>query len=78
MRLLHKRMLTPSQVETLFVDPQHLNPFAGKRVLELHLIRSAEALRADSLEFDPVTLAQMLEMGREAAEQLLQRGPQVV
>ena len=71
-------MLTPSQVETLFVDPQHLNPFAGKRVLELHLIRSAEALRADSLEFDPVTLAQMLEMGREAAEQLLQRGPQVV
>jgi len=56
-------MLTPSQVETLFVDPQHLNPFAGKRVLELHLIRSAEALRADSLEFDPVTMAQMLEMG---------------
>jgi hypothetical protein len=71
-------MLTPSQVETLFADPQHLNPFAGKKLLELHLIRPAEALPADSLEFDPFTMAQMMEMGREAAEQLLQRGPQVV
>jgi len=42
------------------------------------LIRSAEALRADSLEVDSVTMTQMMEMGREAVEQLLQRGPQVV
>ena len=47
-------------------------------MLELHLIRPAEALLADSLEFDPVTMAQMMEMGREATEQLLQCGPQVV
>ena len=47
-------------------------------MLDLHLIRSAEALQADSLEFDPFTMAQMMEMGREATEQLVQRGPQVV
>jgi len=36
-------MLTPSQVETLFADPQNLKAFVGKRVLELHLIRPAGA-----------------------------------
>lgn len=71
-------MLTPSQSEALFADPQNLNPFVGKRLLELHIIRPAEALPADSLEFDPVTMAQMMEMGREAAEQGLNSGPRLV
>lgn len=70
-------MLTPSQVETLFEDPQHLNPFTGKRLLELHLIRPAEALPAESLAFDPFTMAQMMAMGREAVEQVLHHGPRV-
>ena len=49
-------MLTPSQVEALFADPQHLNPFAGKNVLELHLIRPSKRnylLRAWSLTRSP-------------------------
>lgn len=70
-------MLTPAQVNEIFDDPESPNPFAGKRVLELYLIRPAEELPTAGLEFRPVVMAQMMEMGKEAAEKALNRGPLV-
>jgi predicted acylesterase/phospholipase RssA len=68
-------MLTPAQVNEIFDDPESPNPFAGKSVLELYLIRPAEELPTAGLEFRPFIMAQMMQMGREAAEQALNRGP---
>lgn len=39
---------------------------------------SAEMLPSDGLEFDPFIMSQMMTMGREAAEEALQRGPFIV
>ena len=71
------KMLTPAQVNEIFDDPESPNPFVGKRILELYLIRPAEELPTAGLEFRPFIMAQMMEMGREAAEEALDRGPLV-
>ncbi len=64
-------MLSPAQVAAIFDDPDNPNPFAGKNSLELHLIRPNEALPIGDLEFRPFVMSQLMEMGREAAEQVL-------
>jgi predicted acylesterase/phospholipase RssA len=72
------KMLSPAQVDEIFADPQNPSPFAGKRVLELYLIRPAEELPTGGLEFRPFIMSQMMEMGREAAERVLNQGPLIV
>lgn len=72
------RLLSPAQVATIFDAPHNPNPFAGKHLLELQVIRPAETLPSDGLEFDPFVMSQMMTMGREAAEEALQRGPSIV
>ena len=71
-------MLASSEVSSIFDDPKNPNPFAGKKVLELHIIRPPEELPTAGLEFRPFIMAQMMEMGREAAEKALNQGPLVV
>lgn len=70
-----EKMLSPSQVNAIFEDPENPNPFAGKKLLELYLIRPKENLPTGGLEFRPIVMAQMMEMGRRAAEEALARGP---
>lgn len=71
-------LLSPDQVAAIFDDPAVANPFAGKRLLEVSMIRPAEELPAESLSFDPFIMSQMMTMGREAAERTLQHGPLLV
>jgi predicted acylesterase/phospholipase RssA len=70
-------MLTASQIKAIFDDPANPNPFADKKVLELHIIRPSDNLPTAGLEFRPFIMAQMMEMGREAAEKVLSEGPLV-
>jgi len=65
-------------VAAIFDAPDNPNPFAGKHLLALQVIRPAARLPSDGLEFDPFVMSQMMTMGREAAEEALQRGPLTV
>jgi predicted acylesterase/phospholipase RssA len=71
-------VLTPDQISAIFDNPENPNPFAGKRVIELYLIRPEEDLPSGGLEFRPFVMAQMMEMGRLASERVLNQGPLVV
>jgi predicted patatin/cPLA2 family phospholipase len=73
-----KTMLKASQVREIFDDPKNPNPFKGKKLVELYVIRPKEELPTGGLEFRPFIMAQMMEMGREAAERALDQGPVVV
>jgi len=73
-----KTMLNASQVREIFDSPENPNPFKGKKLVELYVIRPAEELPTGGLEFRPFVMAQMMEMGREAAEKVLNQGPLVV
>lgn len=68
-------MLTPDQVTQIFDDSQNPDPFAGKRLLNVYMIRPAEELPTGDLEFSPVVMSQMMEMGKQAAQHTLDRGP---
>ena len=70
--------LSPDQIRVIFDNSENPNPFAGKRLIELYLIRPAEDLPSGGLEFRPFVMAQMMEMGRSAAERVLNQGPLVV
>ena len=70
-------ILSPEQVDAIFADSENPNPFGDKKVLELSLIRPKEELPIDSLKFNPVSMARIMEMGRQAAEELLQQSPVV-
>jgi hypothetical protein len=71
-------LLSPAQVAAIFDAPAVPNPFAGKKLLEVSMIRPAEELPTDGLSFDPFIMSQMMTMGREAAEHTLQHGPLIV
>jgi hypothetical protein len=64
-------MLSASQIRAIFDDPANPNPFSDKNVLELHIIRPSGNLPTAGLEFRPFLMAQMMEMVREAAENVL-------
>lgn len=64
-------ILTESQINAIFDDPDNPNPFADKKLLELFVIRPSDELPTAGLEFRPFIMAQMMEMGREAAERIL-------
>ena len=72
-----KSMLTASQVKKIFDDPGNPNPFANKKILELYIIRPSSKLPTAGLEFRPFIMSQMMEMGKEAAEKVLNEGPLV-
>ena len=75
LRAKAEKLLTKKQVKTLFDDPDNPDPFAGKRLLNLHVIRPAEELPIDSLQFSPVAMSQIMAMGGEAARRALDAGP---
>lgn len=70
-----KNMLTKDQMNKLFDDPKNPNPFADKKLLNLYIIRPSEELPTSGLEFRPITMSQMVGMGRKAAEEALKKGP---
>jgi predicted acylesterase/phospholipase RssA len=62
--------LTPSQEDELFsVEPR--NPFAGKTVRRLHIVRPRAKLRAETLEFNPDVMKRMMREGRKRAREVL-------
>ncbi len=67
--------LSEEEIEAVFSPPGAPNPFADKRVVNLHLIRPERDLPSSGLEFRPLIMAQMMAMGREAAQRCLERGP---
>lgn len=69
------KLLTKKQVKALFDDPANPDPFAGKRLLNLYVIRPQEELPIDSLQFSPVAMSQIMTLGGEAARRALAAGP---
>lgn len=65
-------LLSDDDVSAIFDDAAVPNPFAGARVLNLHIIRPERELPSSGLEFRPLVMSQMMEMGRRAAEKVLQ------
>jgi predicted acylesterase/phospholipase RssA len=78
LRARAEALLSPDQVAQLFDAADNPFPFADKRVVEITLIRPEVELAGDSLEFNPVIMAQWMSMGREAAQQALANAPLVV
>ena len=65
-RLIIEKGLSAAEVEQLFQSAD--NPFEGKTVLDLHVIRPEKQLASDGgLEFIPAQMTQMVTLGREAA-----------
>jgi predicted acylesterase/phospholipase RssA len=67
--------LSEEDVSALFDDPAVSNPFREARVLNVHVIRPERELPSSGLEFRPLVMSQMMELGRLAAEKTLQEGP---
>lgn len=70
-----KELLSDDDVSSIFDDPGVPNPISDARVLNLHIIRPERELPTSGLEFRPLVMSQMMEMGRIAAEKTLQNGP---
>lgn len=68
-------LLAEDEVASIFDDLAVPNPFRNARVLNLHVIRPEWELPSSGLEFRPLVMSQMMEMGRIAAEKALQEGP---
>lgn len=68
-------LLSQSQFNQLFNDPQNPDPFVDKRLVKLWIIRPDYELPASTLEFSPFIMSQMMEMGRQAAEKALNGRP---
>lgn len=62
--------LTPAQVRGLFSGLE--NPFEGKRIVGITLIRPDEELSPDSLSFDPVKMREMVDLGYAKAKQVVE------
>lgn len=75
LRAKAEQLLTPAQVAALLDDPAIPDPFAGKRLLNLYVIRPDQALPLGSLDFDPVAMAQIMTQGGQAAQRSLAAGP---
>jgi predicted acylesterase/phospholipase RssA len=78
LRAKAEALLPPDQVAQLLDAADNPFPFEDKRVVEITLIRPEVELAGDSLEFDPVIMAQWMSMGREAAHKALASAPLVV
>lgn len=67
--------LTAEQVEALFEDEHNPSPFAGKRLLNLHLYRPETDLPVDALSFIPERMREMISLGERVAGRRMQDGP---
>ena len=67
--------LSEAELDNLFEPPGHPNPFAGKRTVNLHIVRPVDPLPTDGLEFDPAVMTGMMELGRQRARQVLGNVP---
>lgn len=67
--------LSEEDVAAVFSGAGVPNPVEDKRLLNLTLIRPERELPTSGLEFRPIVMSQMMEMGRTAARKALQRGP---
>ena len=63
--------LTPEELEALFTEDLPENPFAETPLVKLFIIRPDEELPTDGLNFDPPTMAYMMELGRNKAEKVV-------
>ncbi|MBV6506420.1 MAG: hypothetical protein ILNGONEN_01997 [Syntrophorhabdaceae bacterium] len=70
-----KRLLSQSQYDQIFNATQNPDPFIDKRLMNLWIIRPDHELPASTLEFSPFIMSQMMAMGRQAAENALNRSP---
>jgi NTE family protein len=71
--------LSDAQVRQLFVGLE--NPFEGRRIVEITVIRPDRELLGDSLSFDPVAMREMVDLGhataRRVVEEAIARGVEV-
>jgi len=71
--------LSGAQVRQLFAGLE--NPFEGRRIVEITVIRPDRELLADSLSFDPVAMREMVDLGhataRRVVEEAVARGVEV-
>lgn len=70
-RLIGELGMTEAQAETFLAAPITQNPLSGKRAIALHVIRPLENLADNTLEFDPVAMASMMQKGRDRTKALL-------
>lgn len=70
-----RELLSDEEVASIFEAAEDPNPFADARVLNVHVIRPEQELPSSGLEFRPLAMSQMMEMGRRAAEKALADGP---
>lgn len=70
-----EELLSEDEVASIFDDPSVPNPFGEARVLNLHVIRPEHELPTSGLEFRPIVMSQMMEMGRRAVQKTLENGP---
>lgn len=63
--------LDAAALNDLFEITGQRNPFKGKAVLTLHVIRPERELPSDGLEFDRGAMAQMMRMGKRRAAEIL-------
>lgn len=75
LRARGRDVLSDEDFSAIFDDPAVPNPIGDARVLNLHIIRPEHELPTSGLEFRPLIMAQMMELGRIAAEKTLQKGP---
>ncbi len=67
--------LSEGELDDLFAPPGFPNPFAGKRTVNLHIVRPVDPLPTDGLDFDPAVMTAMMDLGRQRARQLLGNVP---
>ncbi|MGD8779456.1 MAG: patatin-like phospholipase family protein [Ignavibacteria bacterium] len=63
--------LSPDELNKLFTEDLPENPFADTPLVKLFIIRPDEELPTDGLNFDPPTMAYMMELGRKKAEKVV-------
>lgn len=64
-------------LDDIFETDLPTNPFSGKKLLNLHVIRPESELPSDGLEFDPIVMSQMMEMGAQTTRAMLTRGASI-
>lgn len=68
-------LLSKEDVAAVFDNTSVPNPVENARVLNLHIIRPEHELPSSGLEFRPLIMSQMMELGRRAAARTLQDMP---
>lgn len=70
-RLREKFGLEGKEIDELFAADEIPNPFKGKRVVNLHIIRPGEELPTDGLDFQPEIMQRMIKIGKSRADEMV-------